>query len=112
MGVWRLNADAMDQYERLPGSDHTLELVQPAGTPAKIYCKTEVLQPEDYVRVETDDVIGVSLPTVNPLPIVASDASGYSLMRHNVVNVPAVLQASALSQVTNMALHLYPTIGK
>ena len=64
------------------------------------------------MRVETGDIIGVSLPTVNPLPIVASGATGYILMTHNAVNAPMVLQTSTLSQVSNMALHLYPTIGK
>ena len=111
VGVWRLNT-AMNQYELISGSSYTLSLVQPANTPAKIFCKTEVLQPQDYVRVETGDIIGVSLPTVNPLPIVASGATGYSLMTHNAVNAPMVIQASTLSQVSNMALHLYPTIGK
>ena len=111
MGVWRLNA-ATNQYELLTGSDYTLSLVQPTSTPAKIFCKTEVLQLQDYVRVQTGDIVGVSLPTQNPLPLVASNANGYSLMTHNALNAPAVLQATALSEVSNMALHLYPTIGK
>ena len=112
MGVWRLVA-AMDQYELLPGSNYTLSLVQPASTPAKIFCKRETLQLEEYVRVETGDVIGVSLPMSNPLPIVASGASdGYNLTAHSALNAPVVLEAAALIQAPNMALHLYPTIGK
>ena len=111
VSVWRQNT-AMNQYEFLPGSNFTFSLVQPASTPAKIFCKIEVLQPQDYVQVETGDIIGVSLPTVNPLPIVASDATGYSLMTHNTFNAPMILQSSALNQASNMALHLYPTIGK
>ena len=102
----------LNQYELLPGSDYTLELVQPASTPAKIFCKTEILQTSEYVRVQTGDVIGVSLPTQNPLPILASGANGYSLMRHNAINAPSTLQAAALSEVSSMALHIYPTIGK
>ena len=111
LGVWRLNA-AMNQYELLPGSEYILQLVQPVSTPAKIFCKTEILQAQDYVRVQTGDIIGVSLPTQNPLPLVASDATGYSLMMNSVLNTPATLQSASLSEGTNMALHLYPTIGK
>ena len=102
----------MNQYELFLGSDYTLELVQPTNTPAKIFCKQEVLQPLDYVRVETGDVIGVSLPTQNVLPLVASDANVYSLKTHSGLNAPAVLQMAAVNDASNMALHLYPTIGK
>jgi hypothetical protein len=101
----------MSQYELLSGSNYTLSLVQPASTPAKIFCKTEVLQPENYVRVQTGDIAGVSLPTSNPLPIVASGATGYTLMTHTALNAPVMLLMSDLSQTSSMALHLYPTIG-
>ena len=111
VGVWRLNA-AMNQYELLPGSNYTLSLVQPASTPARIFCKREILQPENYVRVETGDVVGVSLPTSNPLPIVASGATGYSLMTHTALNAPMTILMSVLTPASDMALHLYPTIGK
>ena len=102
----------MIQFDLLPGSDYTLQLVQPVSTLARIFCKIEVLQPQDYVRVQTDDVIGVSLPTQNPLPLVASDATGYSLMMNSALNTPATLQSASLSEGTNMALHLSPIIGK
>ena len=111
VGVWRLNT-AMNQYKLLPGSNYTLSLVQPASTPARIFCKTEVLQSENYVRVQPGDVAGVSLPTSYPLPIVASGATGYSLMTHTALNAPMTLLTSDLSQALNTALHLYPTIGK
>ena len=102
----------MNQYELLPGSDYTLQLVQPVSTPAKIFCKTEILQPQDYVRVQSGDVIGVSMPAQNALPLVASDATGYSLMMNSALNAPATLQSASLSEGTNMALHLYATVGK
>ena len=111
LGVWKLNA-AMNQYELIPGSNYTLQLVQPVSTPARIFCQTAVLQPQDYVRVQTGDVIGVTMPAQNPLPLVASDATGYSLMMNSALNTPATLQSTFLSEGTNMALHLYPTIGK
>jgi hypothetical protein len=101
----------MNQYELLPGSNYTLSLVQPASTPTKIFCMTELLQPENYMRVQIGDVAGVSLPTSNPLPIVASGATGYSLMTHTALNAPVTLLMSDLSQASTMALHLYPTIG-
>ena len=102
----------LNQYELLPESDHTLELVQPASTLAKIFCKTEVLEPSEYVRVQTDDVIGVSLPTQNPLPILASDATGYSLMMNGTLNAPGTVLLADLDEASSMTLHLYPTIGE
>ena len=111
VGVWRLN-NATTQYELLQGSDYTLQLVQPASTPAVIFCKTELLQPQDYVRVETGDVIGVSLPQQNPLPIVASGATGYSLKTQSASNTPTAMQRSTLTDASSVALHLYPTTGR
>ena len=99
----------LNQYELLPGSDHTLELVQPESTPARILCKTEVLQASEYVRVQTGDVIGVNVPTQNPLPLVASGATGYSLLMNGALGSPGT---AALSETSSMALHLYPTIGE
>ena len=101
----------MNQYELLPGSNHNIQLVRPAGTPAKIFCKTEVLQSQDYVHVQTGDIIGVILPTQNPLPLMASAATGYSLMRYSGW-ADRALQMTDLSNESSMALHLYPTIGK
>ena len=103
---------AMNQYELIPGSDHILQLVQPQSTPAKIFCKTEVLRPMDYVHVQAGDVTGVSLPTQSPLPLVASGATGYSLKTHDASNSSAILQSLSLTNGSDMALHLYPTIGK
>ena len=102
----------LNQYELLPGSDHTLKLVQPASTPAKIFCKTEVLEASEYVRVQTGDVIGVSMPTEKPLPLVASDAPPvFRLMKHVGTEAPPTVQMSALSDAPNMAMHLFPTVG-
>ena len=111
VGVWRLNS-VTNQYELLQASDYTLQLVQPASTPAVIFCRMELLQPQDYVRVETGDVIGVSLPQQNPLPIVASGATGYSLKTHTALNAPPAIQQFVLTDASSMALHLYPTIGR
>ena len=101
----------MNQYELLPGSNHNIQLTQPASTPAKIFCKTENLQPENYLHVRTGDIIGVVLPTQNPLPLVASAATGYSLMRYSGL-ADRALQMTDLSNESSMALHLYPNIGK
>ena len=102
----------MDQYELLPGSDFTLSLEQPKSTPAIIVCQTETLQVQDYVPVQMDDVVGVSLPEQNPLPIVATDTTGFGLQMINApMSAPAALQAANLNNAPNMALHLFPTVG-
>ena len=110
VGVWRLNRSTQ-QYDLLPGSDYTLELVSPANTPAKIFCKREYLQPSEYVGVQTGDIVGASLPAQNPLPIVASDATGFGLTVHETQTTPAALQMATLNDVSDMALHLFPTVG-
>lgn len=102
----------MNRYELLPGSDYTLSLEQPKNTPAIIVCQTKALQPQDYVPVQTGDVVGVSLPEQNPLPVVASDTTGFGLQVINMpVAAPASLQAATLNNAPNMALHLFPTVG-
>ena len=110
VGVWRLNT-ATNQYELLPGSDFTLS-EQPKSTLAVIVCRTENLQAQDYVSVQMGDVVGVSLPEQNPLPMVATDTTGFGLQVVNVpINAPAALQAAALNNAPDMALHLFPTVG-
>ena len=111
MGVWRLNP-VTGQYDLLPGSAYTLELVQPPNTPAKIFCKKEPLEPSNYIGVQRGDIVGASLPAQNPLPIVASDATGFSLMVHDTQTTPAALQTATLNDVSDMAMHLFPTVGK
>ena len=64
------------------------------------------------MHVQTGDVAGVSLLTSNSLPIVASGATGYSLMAHTALNAPMMLLTSDPNQALNMALHFYPTIDK
>ena len=111
VGVWRLNT-ALNQYELLPGSDHTLKLVQSARSKATIFCKTEILDTLAYVLVQTGDVVGVSLPNLNPLPLVASHAIGYSLKISSEVSTMEVLDETELRNDLNKALHLFPTFGK
>ena len=66
----------------------------------------------NYVRVQTGDVIGVSLPTQNALPIVSSGANGYSLKTETAINAPSVLRSNTLNTASSLALHLNPTIGE
>ena len=63
------------------------------------------------MRVQTGDVIGVILPTLNLLPLMASGASGYSLIQYTGL-ADRALQMADLTEASNLALHLYPTIGK
>lgn len=108
IGVWRLQNS---QYELVSGSNYILQL-QPQSSHASIICKSVHLQEGEYVRVIQNDIIGVTIPTQNPIPMIASGASGYSLQRSTHTSLPATILTSQLAQSSNMALHLYPDIGE
>ena len=111
VGVWRLNS-ATNQYELLPGSDGTLSLSQPKDTPAKVVCQTKDLEPQDYLPVEQGDVVGVTLPEENPLPVVSTDTTGFGLQVINApMTAPSALQVATLNDAPDMALHLFPSVG-
>ena len=101
------------QYELVTGSNYTLQL-QPESTQliAKVVCKSVHLQEGEYVRVNQNDVIGITIPTLNPIPLIASGASGYSLQSSTHSSQPTTLATSQLTGMSNMALHLYPDIGE
>ena len=67
-------------YRLIQGTSRTITLT-PIETKAKIFCKEEALDPVDYVLVSEGDVIGVVLPSTNPIPVVSSNAG--SLRRHS-----------------------------
>ena len=63
----------------------------------------------DYVSVNENDCIGVSIPPSDLLPVVASGASDYGLKRF--VNENAVsVESAVLQDLPNQALHLHADI--
>ena len=106
--VWRRFQPAAD-YSLVAGSSRTLAVTTETSL-AAVICGTETLVEADYISVNEDDVIGVRLPSSNPLPIVATKASGYSLTA--VTSTRGVAGFIALQDLPNQALHLQADISK
>ena len=109
VGVWSLDSSATT-YQLTSGSNRTITLT-PVATLAKIFCVLESLDPADYVFVSQNDVIGVTLPASNAIPVLSS-ASGSSLLRHSEAVNTASLLASGFNTTDNRGLHLYSNLGK
>ena len=109
VAAWRLDAGI---YRLIQGTSRTITLT-PIETKAKIFCKEEALDPVNYVLVSEGDVIGVVLPSTNPIPVVSSNAgSGFSLRRHPQNTGPTDLMGSEFAEILNSTLHLYVELGK
>ena len=65
VGVWRLN-QATQQYN-LIGSSRTISVTAESSF-ASVICGTEVLIESDYMSINENDVIGVSVPSTAPSP--------------------------------------------
>ena len=72
---------------------------------ASVICGTETLMESDYMSINENDIIGVSIPPSDPLPVVASGASGYGLKRFGDINVMS-FGSIALQDLPDQALHL------
>ncbi len=99
MAVWRL-VSTTDQYILLNGSITLIEL-QPVDTLAHIYCTQEILV--NSIEVRRGDVIGVMLPTENPIPMIGMESE-------NILHYSETLDD--LFRLLNSALHLYAEISK
>lgn len=110
--VWRLDSDS-NTYQVIEGSNRTITL-NPVATKAKVFCKEESLESTGYVSVmRDDDIIGVVLPSSNPIPVIGSNAgSGSSLMRHSQSLTAMDLPSSEFAGLTGTTLHLYSNLGK
>ena len=90
-----------DQYILLNGSITLIEL-QPVNTlKCNIYCTQEILV--NSIEVSRGDVIGVVLPTENPIPMIGMESE-------NILHYSETLDD--LFRLLNSALHLYAEISK
>ena len=111
VAVWSLDV-ATDTYVVNPNSIKTITL-QPVQTLAKIFCIEESLDERDFILVSQNDVIGVVLPSSNPIPILGSNADpSIQLRRHISSTSPADVISSELTTLSSSVLHLYATIGR
>ena len=111
VAVWRFDSQT-NMYNVVQGSTRTMTL-QPIQTLAKIFCIEETLSESDYVQVMQGDVIGVVLPSSNPIPVVGTNAgSNYALQRHSQNSNAINLLNSEFSMQSQAVLHLYASIGE
>ncbi len=107
VAVWRLDSTT-DQYILLSGSITLIEL-QPVDTLARIYCTQEILEPVNSIEISRGDVIGVVLPTENPIPMIGLRSRNTLLIRFGNMEVSSTLNASLK---LSRSLHLYAEISK
>ncbi len=109
VAVWRLD-NTTDQYILLNGSITLIEL-QPVDTLARIYCTQEILV--NSIEIRQGDVIGVVLPTENPIPMIGMQSENESMiLRRLGSDDVAQLRLDGPLAVVSRALHLYTDIGK
>ena len=108
VGVWRLN-QAAQQYN-LVGINRTISVMAETSL-ASVICGREMLVESDYMSINENDFIGVSIPPSDTLPVVASGALGYHLKRFGDINVIS-LGSTALQDLPDQALHLHADISE
>ena len=106
VAAWRLEGGT---YQLVQGTARMLTL-SPVQTLAKVFCVEEVLDPADYATVSMGDVIGVVLPSTNPIPVISSN-TGSSLMRHPQTRTTNLL-GSEFTTLPDSALHLYAKLRR
>ena len=110
VAVWSMDA-ATSTYIVSPVSIRTITLL-PVQTRAKIFCVVTFLTETDYIILSHGDVIGMVLPSNNPIPIVSSQVSSEKYtMKHSQSDYPLNITQSNLLPITETVLHLYATIG-
>ena len=104
VGVWRQAAHLYN----LVGSSRTITVMAETSL-ASVICGTETLMESDDMSINVNDFIGVGIPLSDPLPVVASGASGYRLKRFGDINVMS-FGSTTLQDLPDQALHLHADI--
>ena len=109
VAVWRFN-NVTGRYDVVEGSVSLLtEVYRPRRFKMDFYCRLELLTPDNYVEVMQGDIIGVSLPTTNSIPMLGhSNPDDYALDRFTA-STPTSVAPSGLTQ-RFQSLHLYADI--
>ena len=79
-------------------------------TLAKFFCIEHSLSREDYLPVSQDDIVGVVLPSVNPIPVIGSGETTDFLKYQPVQNLNSIMYNSLTS--TLAVIHVEAVIGK
>ena len=79
---------------------------------ASVICGIETLVESDYMSIDDNDFIGVSIPPSDPLPVIATGATGYKLKRVDDGLNAMSLSSAALKELPDQALHLHADISE
>ena len=109
VAVWRFN-NVTGRYDVVEGSTSMLtEVYRPRRFETDFYCRLASLTPDNYVEVMQGDIIGVSLPTTNSIPMLGhTNPDNYALGRFTA-STPSSFTAGGLTPQFQ-SLHLYADI--
>ena len=77
---------------------------------AKVICGTENLIESEYISINKSDIIGVGIPTTDPLPILATGALGYNIKMFTDDQAITVDSTGILNK-TSFAVHVSADIS-
>ena len=101
----------LQAYILSPSSIRTITL-QPVQTQAKIFCVVKFLTETKHIILSLGNVIGVVLPSNNPIPIVRSNVSSKKyIMKNSQSDYHFNITQRNLLPINETVLLLYATIG-
>ena len=103
VALWR---NSSNQYYVVDGSVTLIEL-QPVNNSARIFCTQVLLAPANYTEIRRGDVVGVLLPSSNPIPLIGRDEDNTILRDYIGRSSPSNVSSN---QLQSLAIHLYADI--
>ena len=108
--AWRYDNQSTYANLSVVNNSATTIYLQQGYTIASIYCKVVELEPENYFPIVKGDLVGVTLPSTNAIPLIGS-TSDYVILVHSNTQETAALPLNSFEE-HQLALHLYVDIGK
>ena len=108
--AWRYDNQSTFANLSVVNNSATIISLQPGYTIASVYCKVVELEPEKYFPIMRGDLLGVTLPSTNAIPLIGS-ISDYFILVHSITQETAALPLNSFEEL-QLALHLYVDIGK
>ena len=108
--AWRYDNQSTFANLSVVNNSATTISLQHEYTIATIYCKVVELEPEKYFPIMKGDLVGVTLPLTNAIPLIGS-TSEYFILVHSISQETTTLPLNSFAEF-QVALHLYVDIGK
>ena len=107
--AWRYDNQSTFANLSVVNNSATTISLQQGYTIASIYCKVVELEPENYFPIVKGDLVGVTLPLTNAIPLIGSTSDYFIL--HTDTQETTTLPLNSFEEY-QLALHLYVDIGK